>query len=98
MSGTPRSQQRGVVAFFEAHDLFLHDFDVFRQLEKRFHDLGFGRLVGERGEQRVKAGHAGGEGVAGGADGGDGGGSVHATKHVAAGLDAQAVGVAECAA
>ena len=93
-----RSQQRGVVALFEAHDLFLHDFHVLRQLEKRLHDLGFGRLVGEGGEQGMNARHAGGEGVAGGADVGNGGGSVHAAKHVAAGLDAQAGGVAECAA
>ena len=89
-------KQRGIVPLFEAHDLFFHDLDILRQLEKRFHDLGFGRLVGERGEQRVNACHARGQGVAGGADFSDGGRSVHAGEHVAAALDAQA-GCVQCA-
>ena len=70
-------QERAVVALFQPHDLLLHHLDLFGQLEERLDDFTFRRLVAERGEQRMKAGHAGGELVASGADLLDGGGSVH---------------------
>ena len=77
---TPRtaSEEARVVALFQTHDLFFHDFDVLGDLEKRLHDLALRRVVAERVEERMDFCHACGCGVGVFADLLAGGGSVHA--------------------
>lgn len=73
-------EECAVVALFQPHDLLLHNLDILRELEERLDDFGFGGLVGERGEQRMNAGHAGGDLLGGGANLRDGGGAIHEEK------------------
>ena len=71
------SKQRAVVPFFQPHHLLFDGLNILRQLEERFDNLSFGRLISERREQRMNRSDASGNLIASGADLGDGGGTVH---------------------
>lgn len=79
------SEDGGVVALFEAHELFFHDLDVFGDLEEGFDDFGLGGVVAEILEERVHFHHGDADGVAVIAELLAGGGSFHAMQSSARG-------------
>lgn len=70
-------EQGGVVAFFQADEVFFDDFDAFGEVKKGFEDFALGGGGCEFGHDGVHAGDGGGELVAGLAEGGDGFGAFH---------------------
>ncbi len=70
-------EEGGVVAFFEADEMFFDDFDAFGEVEQGLQDFALGGGCGKFGNDGVHAGDGRGELVAGLAEVGDGFGSFH---------------------